>query len=103
MGETKNIQNNAAAPPARIRSLETLGHLFRAERKRQGLTLEGLYAATGLSTRFLSQFERGQANVSLESVLCALEALGLDMMIFSRRDAERFLSLDAASYGRTDE
>lgn len=103
MSHSKPLQNNSATPPARIRSLESLGRLFRAERKRQGLTLEGLYAATGLSTRFLSQFERGQANVSLDSVLRALEALGLDMMIFSRRDAERILSRDATLHREESE
>lgn len=95
-------RESSPTPPARIRSLETLGQLFRAERKRQGLTLEALYAATGLSTRFLSHFERGKANVSLDSTLRALEALGLEMLIFSRRDAERALSRPTRSDGEAE-
>ena len=86
------VLNAPSQPPARIRSLEALGALFRAERKRQGLTLQAVYEATGLSTRFLSEFERGQTNVSLAGTLRALEALGLDMLVLSRADAEAWLS-----------
>lgn len=92
MYESRSSNHQSRPLPARIRSIEYLGRVFRAERKRQGLTLEALYAATGLSTRFLSQFERGKANVSLEGTLRALEALGLEMLIFSRSDAEKTLT-----------
>lgn len=92
MTDFTNREKTYRPAPARIRSVETLGRIFRAERKRQGLTLESLYAVTGLSTRFLSEFERGRPHVSLERVLRALEALGLDMLILTRGDAKQWLA-----------
>ncbi|MBB5021347.1 helix-turn-helix domain-containing protein [Desulfurispira natronophila] len=67
-----------------ILSPAELGRLFREERKRQGLTLEELYSLTGLSIRFLSEFERGKASASLGRVMVALQALGLEMLIVPR-------------------
>jgi transcriptional regulator with XRE-family HTH domain len=80
-------RENTAPPYGAIRSVVELGRLFRAERKRQGLTLEQLYASTGLSTRFLSEFERGKPNVSLVRVIAAMQALGLELLVLPRREA----------------
>ena len=77
----------------RIRSPEELGKLARAERKRQHLTLNEVYSASGLSTRFLSEFERGKPNASLGRVIDALQALGLDILILPRGEAEQLLAL----------
>ena len=79
-------------PPARVRSPEGLGRLARRERKRQGLTLDSVYSVSGLTTRFLSEFERGKPNASLGRVMQALQALGLEMVILTRDDAERLLA-----------
>lgn len=67
-----------------ILSPAELGRMFREERKRQGLTLEELYSLTGLSIRFLSEFERGKSSASLGRVMVALQALGLEMLIVPR-------------------
>lgn len=72
-------------------SPESLGRLFREERKRQGLTLKDLYAVSGLSLRFLSEFERGKPNVSLSRVLLALQTLGLELLLLPREEAARLL------------
>ena len=82
----------SSSPPARVRSPEGLGRLARRERKRQGLTLDNVYSVTGLTTRFLSEFERGKPNASLGRVMQALQALGLEMLILPRGDAERLLA-----------
>lgn len=82
-----------------VRSPEALGRLFRQERKRQGLTLEALYALTGLSMRFLSEFERGKPNVSLARVMRALQALGLEMLIFTRDDTAHLLQQSRRAAG----
>ena len=79
-------------PPARVRSPKALGRLARGERQRQGLTLDAVYSVTGLTTRFLSEFERGKPNASLGRVMQALQALGLEMLILPRDDAERLLA-----------
>ncbi len=95
MPDFTNRDKKKYAPITRIRSAETLGQLFRAERKRQGLTLESLYALTGLSIRFLSEFERGKPNASLSRVLHALQALGLETLILPRNEAEKLLARSA--------
>ena len=74
-----------------LHSSEALGRLFRAERKHQGLTLKDFYAVTGLSIRFLSEFERGKPNVSLARVMLALQSLGLEILLFPREEAARLL------------
>lgn len=75
-----------------VRTPEALGSLFRVARKRQGLTLHDVHSASGLSMRFLSEFERGKPNVSLAKVLTALQILGLECLVLSRHDAARLLN-----------
>lgn len=76
----------------KVTSAAEIGALYRAARKQRGLTLEDIYEATALSTRFLSEFERGkQPNASLDRVLRAFEALGIDLLVFDRSAAQRIL------------
>ncbi len=63
---------------------DDFGHLIRLVRRRQGLTLEEVYSATGLTTRFLSEFERGKSNPSLGGALQAAQALGLEVVVVPR-------------------
>ncbi len=83
----------ATVPPpyGRIRSTAELGALCRAERKRRGLTLREVYEATALSTRFLSELERGKEHASVGRALHALQSLGLDVVVLPRASAERLL------------
>jgi hypothetical protein len=74
-----------------IRTPRELGQLARQERKRQHLTLNEIYSASGLTTRFLSEFERGKPNASVGRVMDALQALGLEMIVLPRGEAERLL------------
>jgi len=76
----------------RVADSAALGALVRQVRLQQGLTLEGLYEVTGLTTRFLSEFERGKANPSLGGAMQALDALGLTMLVLPREQAEQVLS-----------
>lgn len=93
MGEKITNRKKSAPPPyGRVNSPKGLGELARLERKRQGLTLDEVYSATGLTTRFLSQFERGKPNASLGRVMKALQALGLDTLVLPRGEAERLLA-----------
>lgn len=70
-----------------------LGWLHRQERRRQGLTLDDVYGVTDLSTRFLSEFERGKEHASVGRALRALQSLGLDVLVLPRARAERALRL----------
>ncbi len=87
-------QKKTFQPPyGRVRSPQAMGQLVRLERKRQDLTLDKVYSASGLTTRFLSEFERGKPNASLGRVMDALQVLGLELLILPRGEAERLLTL----------
>jgi HTH-type transcriptional regulator / antitoxin HipB len=82
-----------------VRSAEDLGKLVRAHRKHRKLTLETISGLGNLSTRFLSEFERGKETAELGKVLQALRTLGLEVVIqprgstpsrpFSKKDGGR--------------
>ena len=69
----------------KIQSAEELGKLVRAHRKQRKLTLSTISGLGNLSTRFLSEFERGKETAELGKVLKALRTLGLDVVIQPRR------------------
>ena len=71
-------------PYGAVRSVEELGRLTRAHRKQRKLTLETISGIGNLSTRFLSEFERGKKTVELGKVLQALHTLGLEVVIEPR-------------------
>ena len=64
-----------------VRSAEDLGKLVRAHRKQRKLTLETTSGLGNLSTRFLSEFERGKETAELGKVLQALRTLGLEVVV----------------------
>lgn len=68
-----------------IRSAEALGKLVRAHRKQHKLTLETISGLGNVSTRFLSEFERGKETAELGKVLQTLRTLGLEVIIQPRR------------------
>lgn len=70
-----------------IRSSGELGRLTRAHRKQRKLTLETISGLGNLSTRFLSEFERGKETAELGKVLQALHTLGLEVVIRPRGSA----------------
>tara|TARA_R110001599_G_C12274486_1_gene661913 strand:- start:6138 stop:6422 length:285 start_codon:yes stop_codon:yes gene_type:complete len=67
-----------------VRSAEELGQLARAHRKQRKLTLETISGLGNLSTRFLSEFERGKETAELGKVIKALGTLGLEVVIQPR-------------------
>ncbi len=67
-----------------IRSAGELGQLARAHRKQRKLTLETISGLGNLSTRFLSEFERGKETAELGKVIKALRTLGLEVIIQPR-------------------
>lgn len=76
-----------------VRSPAEFGRIIRSERKHQALTLETVYSATGLTTRFLSEFERGKSNASLGGALQAAQALGLEVLLVPRSALPRVRSV----------
>ncbi len=71
-------------PYGRIQTVEELGQLVRAHRKGKGLTLEMVSGLGNLSTRFLSEFERGKETAEIGKILKALRTLGLEIIIQPR-------------------
>lgn len=67
-----------------IRTAEALGQLARAHRKSLSLTLETVSGLGNLSTRFLSEFERGKETAEIGKILKALRTLGLEVIIQPR-------------------
>lgn len=78
-----------------------MGRLHRTIRKQRGLTLNDMYVATGLTPRFLSEFERGRPNVSMAKALRAFEALGMAVLVLPREDAA-WVSKELSRRSRTE-
>ena len=78
------IMTSHQIPYGAVRSVEELGRLTRAHRKQRKLTLETISGIGNLSTRFLSEFERGKKTAELGKVLQALHTLGLEVVIQPR-------------------
>lgn len=67
-----------------VQTAGELGRLARAHRKQRHLTLETVSGLGNLSTRFLSEFERGKETAEIGKVLKALRTLGLEVIIQPR-------------------
>lgn len=72
------------APYGVVQTAEELGRLVRAHRKQRHLTLETVSGLGNLSTRFLSEFERGKETAEIGKILKTLRTLGLEVMIQPR-------------------
>lgn len=74
-------------PYGTVRTTEELGRLTCAHRKQRRLTLETVSGLGNLSTRFLSEFERGKETAEVSKVLKAPRTLGLEVIIQPRGQA----------------
>ena len=84
-----------------VQTVEELGRLARAHRKHRRLTLETVSGLGNLSTRFLSEFERGKETAEIGKVLKALRTLGLEVIIQPRGRATPASRTDKTSEGTT--
>lgn len=57
---------------------KTLGASVRAERKRRSLTQEGLAEKLDITPRYLAAIERGERNLTLDSIEALAAQLGVD-------------------------
>lgn len=73
-----------------VQTTGDLGRLVRAHRKDKGLTLETVSGLGNLSTRFLSEFERGKETAEIGKVFKALRTLGLDIIVQPRSGREYY-------------
>ncbi|MDO5016335.1 MAG: XRE family transcriptional regulator [Eubacteriales bacterium] len=65
---------------------EDIGGVVKEARKSQSVTLRQLSEATGISVGFLSQFERGICNISLDSLSKIAQALDISVDEFFHED-----------------
>ena len=75
---------NKSIPYGKILTTKDLGNLVRAHRKSKHITLETISGLGNLSTRFLSEFERGKETAEIGKVLKALRILGLEVTVQPR-------------------
>ena len=66
------------------RTAKQLGAIIRRERRRQGLTQTQLGAKFGLRQATISKLEAGEPATQLRTLLDALAALGLEILIDKR-------------------
>ena len=66
------------------RTAKQLGAIIRRERRRQGLTQTQLGAKFGLRQATISKLEAGEPATQLRTLLDALAALGLEVLIDKR-------------------
>ncbi|MXZ80070.1 MAG: helix-turn-helix domain-containing protein [Gammaproteobacteria bacterium] len=67
-----------------VQTAGELGRLVRTHRKHRRLTLEMVSGLGNLSTRFLSEFERGKETSEIGKILKTLRTLGLEVIIQPR-------------------
>lgn len=85
----ENRIRSASPKYGRIRTSSELGKLAREERRRQGLTLKTFYESSDITTRFMSEFERGKSSAG--RVLETLQMLGLEVIVVPRAEADVLL------------
>ncbi|MGI9251435.1 MAG: hypothetical protein ACR2PR_09575 [Pseudohongiellaceae bacterium] len=71
-------------PYGTIKTAAELGRVVRAHRKARKLTLRTISGLGNLSTRFLSEFERGKETAELGKALHAMYVLGLEVSVRPR-------------------
>jgi transcriptional regulator with XRE-family HTH domain len=64
--------------PKHITTSEALGHTIRAARKERGYTQESFALAAGLDRSYMGAIERGEVNLTVETLLKI--TAGLDLL-----------------------
>lgn len=69
-----------------MKFVDNIGDVVKEARTKQHITLKEVSEATGISIGFLSQFERGICNISLDSLSKIAGALSISVEAFFLRD-----------------
>ncbi len=81
MGNDKMV---ATAQQTPLDSTTQLGNILREKRKSQGLTQREVADHCGVSTRFVSEVERGKTTAEIGKVFNLLKAVGVDLFAIPR-------------------
>ena len=73
VGESPAVLRNVAEV------LTAFGTNFRHARQEQGLTILELHLRTGVAQAFISEMERGKANISLQTITVLAAAVDVDV------------------------
>ena len=63
----------------RVRTIREIGLLVKAERKRQGLTLQGVADRVGCTRQWIAALEAGGERLEIALVLRTISALGVQL------------------------
>ena len=78
-----NISNGTRV----VTNAKVLGELLRAKRKEQHLTQGQVAEYCGVSTKFISEVERGKETAEIGKVLLLLNTVGIDLYADTRDEA----------------
>lgn len=73
-----------------VRTAAELGEIARAHRKENKITLERVSGLGNVSTKFLSEFERGKETAEIGKIIQALRTVGLDLVVQPRNSKNSF-------------
>jgi len=71
-------------PQVKITDTEVLGKLLRNKRKSQEMTIDDISMFTGLSSRFISEVERGKPTAEIGKILQLMQTVGIDFFADDR-------------------
>jgi len=80
-----NQTTNQVTKSIQVKSVEELGKYVRAYRKARGITQGKVSGLSNVSTKFLSEFERGKKTSEIGKILQVLNVLGIDVTVGQRK------------------
>lgn len=83
MAKRDQMRERANPEYGEIKTQRHLGRLLREQRRYLGMTLEEFYESSGISTRFMSELERGKLD-SVGRLIRVLNMLGLELVVLPR-------------------
>lgn len=82
-----------------VRGVEDIGSLIRLARKNQGFSINNTAPLVNLSTKFISEVERGKDTAELGKVLKLLDGVGLTLVAVPKPYAKQIEQYVQEKYG----
>lgn len=90
LADLKRMRSRPQPQYGIVKDQRSLGHLLREHRRHKELTLDDFYQSSGITTRFMSELERGKIT-SVGRLLRVLNMLGLELVVLPRAQAGRLM------------
>ncbi len=91
MADTEGTRARPLPQYGIVKHQRSLGYLLREHRRHRELTLEVFYQSSGITTRVMSELERGKV-ASVGRLLRVLNMLGLEFVVLPRAQARQLMS-----------